>query len=84
VLQIFGGRIAGRIGLLRRLIRVLLISYAGWHNEPAGIEGPDGGEGRKVGDGSTGIVVCDWVGNNEDWDLVRCVVGMNSKLEFRE
>jgi len=38
--------------------------------------------GRK-GDGSTGIVVCDWVGNSGDWDLVRCIVGMNAKLELR-
>jgi len=45
------------------------------HNEAA--------EGRNVGDGSTGIVVCDWVGNNGDWDLVRCIVGMNSKLELK-
>ncbi|KAF2842539.1 phosphatidylinositol phospholipase C [Patellaria atrata CBS 101060] len=36
------------------------------------------------GDGSTGIVVCDWVGDKGDWDLVRCIVGMNSKLELRE
>jgi 1-phosphatidylinositol phosphodiesterase len=35
------------------------------------------------GDGSTGIVVCDWVGNNGDWNLVRCIVGMNAKLELR-
>jgi 1-phosphatidylinositol phosphodiesterase len=35
------------------------------------------------GDGSTGIVVCDWVGNNGDWDLVRCIVGHNAKLELR-
>jgi len=40
--------------------------------------------GKKVGDGTTGIVVCDWVGNNGDWDLVRCIVGMNAKLELRE
>lgn len=38
---------------------------------------------KEVGDGSTGIVVCDWVGNNGDWDLVRCIVGHNSKLEMR-
>lgn len=38
----------------------------------------------RVGDGSTGIVVCDWVGYKGDWDLVRCIVGMNSKLEMRE
>ena len=44
-----------------------------------------GAEGEKgVGDGSTGIVVCDWVGNNGDWDLIRCIVGMNAKLELRE
>lgn len=35
-----------------------------------------------LGDGSTGIVVCDWVGLNGDWDLVRCVVGMNAKLQM--
>lgn len=36
------------------------------------------------GDGSTGVVVCDWVGEDGDWDLVRCIVGMNSYLEMRE
>ncbi|MCJ1286228.1 hypothetical protein MMC26_005573 [Xylographa opegraphella] len=41
-------------------------------------------QGKKVGDGCTGIVVCDWVGNNGNWDLVRCIVGMNAKLELRE
>jgi 1-phosphatidylinositol phosphodiesterase len=55
------------------------------HNESTRIGGPDDGEGRKnIGDGSTGIVVCDWVGLNGDWDLVRCIVGMNAKLELRE
>lgn len=42
-----------------------------------------GHEGKKVGDGGTGIVVCDWVGNNGDWDLVRCIVGMNARLQSR-
>ncbi len=37
-----------------------------------------------LGDGSTGIVVCDWVGYKGNWDLVRCIVGMNAKLEMRE
>ncbi|MCJ1407645.1 hypothetical protein MMC19_001716 [Ptychographa xylographoides] len=46
------------------------------HNEP--------GAGKQVGDGCTGIVVCDWVGNNGDWDIVRCIVGMNAKLRLRE
>jgi 1-phosphatidylinositol phosphodiesterase len=34
----------------------------------------------KKGDWSTGIVVCDWVGLDGDWDLVRCIVGMNARL----
>ncbi|EXJ58898.1 1-phosphatidylinositol phosphodiesterase [Cladophialophora yegresii CBS 114405] len=40
------------------------------------------GEHGKVKDGdwSTGIVVTDWVGLGGDWDLVRCIVGMNAKL----
>jgi 1-phosphatidylinositol phosphodiesterase len=54
------------------------------HNESTGI-GVEGGAGQKsIGDGSTGIVVCDWVGAGGDWDLVRCIVGMNAMLEFRE
>lgn len=36
------------------------------------------------GDGATGIVVCDWVGKDGDWDLVRCIVGMNARLEMRQ
>jgi 1-phosphatidylinositol phosphodiesterase len=35
-------------------------------------------------DWSTGVVVCDWVGDRGDWDLVRCIVGMNSKLLVRQ
>jgi 1-phosphatidylinositol phosphodiesterase len=31
----------------------------------------------KSGDGSTGVVIMDCVGENGDWDLVRLVVGMN-------
>jgi 1-phosphatidylinositol phosphodiesterase len=38
---------------------------------------------RKLGDGGTGIVVCDWVGNNGDWDLIRCIIGMNAKLQLK-
>ena len=34
-----------------------------------------------VGDGSTGIVVCDWVGHEGNWDIVRCIIGMNSRFE---
>ncbi|KAH8598820.1 phosphatidylinositol phospholipase-like protein C [Bisporella sp. PMI_857] len=36
------------------------------------------------GDGGTGIVVCDWVGIDGDWDLIRCIVGHNAKLELLE
>ncbi|PSS19991.1 hypothetical protein M430DRAFT_100960 [Amorphotheca resinae ATCC 22711] len=55
------------------------------HHESAKIGAKDGGEeGKGKGDGGTGIVVCDWVGLNGDWDLVRCIVGMNAMLEFKE
>ena len=43
------------------------------------IAGEKGGK-VKDGDWSTGIVVTDWVGLDGDWDLVRCIVGMNAKL----
>ncbi|KAK3398077.1 PLC-like phosphodiesterase [Sordaria brevicollis] len=36
-----------------------------------------------VGDAGTGIVVTDWVGNNGDWDLIRCIVGWNARLQLR-
>jgi 1-phosphatidylinositol phosphodiesterase len=42
-----------------------------------------GAQEKGNGDGSTGVVVCDWVGHNGDWDLVRCIVGMNARLESR-
>ena len=55
------------------------------HNETEGVERSEGeNEAVKRGDGGTGIVVCDWVGHKGDWDLVRCIVGMNAKLEMRE
>jgi len=38
------------------------------------------GGGVKEGDWSTGVVVADWVGLDGDWDLVRCIVGMNARL----
>jgi len=44
-----------------------------------GVEGM-GLKGLGVGDGGTGIVVTDWVGAHGDWDLIRCVVGMNARL----
>lgn len=35
------------------------------------------------GDWSTGVLVTDWVGKDGDWDLVRCIVGMNARLRLR-
>ncbi|EMD61539.1 hypothetical protein COCSADRAFT_28875 [Bipolaris sorokiniana ND90Pr] len=35
------------------------------------------------GDGSTGVVIMDCVGENGDWDLVRLVVGMNMGVLLR-
>lgn len=55
------------------------------HHETDVTSGAGGdGERSPVGDGGTGIVVCDWVGYKGDWDLVRCIVGMNAMLEMRE
>lgn len=51
--------------------------------------GRHGEEGKgpkqlRVGTAGTGIVISDWVGANGDWDLVRCVVGMNARLQFTQ
>lgn len=35
-----------------------------------------------MGNGSTGIVVCDWVGKNGNWDLINCIIGMNARLQM--
>ena len=43
-------------------------------------EGGQGPKKLKAGCCSTGIVVTDWVGYNDDWDLIRCIVGMNAML----
>ncbi|KAI9840038.1 MAG: hypothetical protein M1819_000230 [Sarea resinae] len=40
-------------------------------------------DGGGDGDGGTGIVVCDWVGFHDDWDLVRCIVAMNARLHVK-
>ncbi|KAL9090885.1 MAG: hypothetical protein Q9165_005093 [Trypethelium subeluteriae] len=48
-------------------------------------EGEGGGlEEESAGDWGTGVVVLDWVGRGGDWDVVRCIVGMNARLLFRE
>lgn len=41
-------------------------------------------EAEGESDWSTGILVTDWVGKDGDWDLARCIVGMNSRLKFRQ
>ena len=48
--------------------------------------GSPGGEGSAAesGDAATGIVVTDWVGHHGDWDLIRCIVGWNARLQLRE
>ncbi|KAL1866443.1 hypothetical protein VTK73DRAFT_4700 [Phialemonium thermophilum] len=43
-----------------------------------------GPNGLDVGDASTGIVVTDWVGNDGDWDLIRCIVGWNARLQLKK
>ncbi|KAI1817989.1 phosphatidylinositol-specific phospholipase C [Poronia punctata] len=43
-----------------------------------------GPAGLKVGDAATGIVVTDWVGLHGDWDLIRCIVGWNAKLQLKQ
>ena len=50
------------------------------HNEKDHTEHEQGGQIGNGGNGSTGIVVCDWVGHKGNWDLVKCIVGMNAKL----
>ncbi|CAK1355963.1 1-phosphatidylinositol phosphodiesterase [Cercospora beticola] len=45
-----------------------------------GDKGADGAGEKVQGDGGVGIVVCDWVGKDGDWDLIRAIVTMNSKL----
>nr|XP_036583520.1 1-phosphatidylinositol phosphodiesterase [Colletotrichum truncatum]KAF6792563.1 1-phosphatidylinositol phosphodiesterase [Colletotrichum truncatum] len=48
------------------------------HGEPG--KGP---HQLNVGDAATGIIVTDWVGANGDWDLIRCIVGMNARLQLK-
>ncbi|KAH8158956.1 hypothetical protein CIB48_g9293 [Xylaria polymorpha] len=42
-----------------------------------------GPAGLEVGDATTGVVVTDWVGLHGDWDLIRCIVGWNAKLQLK-
>ena len=46
---------------------------------------PGKGPGQlTIGDAATGIVVTDWVGHHGDWDLIRCIVGWNARLQLRQ
>lgn len=45
---------------------------------------PRDGSGLDIGDAATGIVVTDWVGNHGDWDLIRCIVGWNARLQLQQ
>lgn len=40
--------------------------------------------GGDDGDWSTGILVTDWIGKDGDWNLARCIVGMNAKLMLKQ
>ncbi|RAL00989.1 phosphatidylinositol-specific phospholipase C [Aspergillus ibericus CBS 121593] len=51
---------------------------------PATVEHLCRTHGEGDGDWSTGILVTDWVGLDGDWDLVRCIVGMNARLLYRQ
>ena len=42
------------------------------------------GDDCGVGDGSTGIVVCDWIGDEGDWSIVNCILGYNAKFMSRK
>ncbi|KAL1838594.1 hypothetical protein VTJ49DRAFT_2490 [Mycothermus thermophilus] len=46
---------------------------------------PQKGPGKlDIGDSATGIVVTDWVGHRGDWDLIRCIVGWNARLQLQQ
>ena len=47
-------------------------------------EAGKGPAGLSVGDAGTGVVVTDWVGANGDWDLLRCIVGWNARLQLKQ
>lgn len=49
-----------------------------------GDKGVDGPGDAFNGDGGVGIVVTDWVGKDGDWDLIKTIVAMNSRLLLRQ
>ncbi|KAG9232053.1 phosphatidylinositol phospholipase-like protein C [Amylocarpus encephaloides] len=60
-----------------------IVGYLCRHHHAPPMKGGDGDDEKEVGHGSTGVVVCDWVGHDGDWDLVRCIVGMNARIELK-
>jgi len=55
------------------------IEYLCMHHGAPG-KGPGG---LSIGDAATGVVVTDWVGAHGDWDLLRCIVGWNARLQLK-
>ncbi|KAA8648616.1 hypothetical protein EYZ11_001573 [Aspergillus tanneri] len=51
---------------------------------PAAVDHLCRNHGESDGDWATGILVTDWVGLDGDWDLARCIVGMNARLKLRQ
>ena len=47
-------------------------------------EAGKGPGGLSVGVAATGVVVTDWVGVDGDWDLLRCIVGWNARLQLKQ
>ncbi|KAK4181339.1 PLC-like phosphodiesterase [Triangularia setosa] len=66
-------RIAGKVN--PRMVEYLCRDHA--------VEGRGGLDDQVVGDAATGVVVTDWVGHGGDWDLVRCIVGWNARLQLK-
>lgn len=57
------------------IVEYLCVRHAEKGKGPAQLE---------VGDAGTGIVVTDWVGHDGDWDLLRCIVAWNARLQLKE
>ncbi|KAK4658666.1 hypothetical protein QC762_103570 [Podospora pseudocomata] len=66
-------RIAGKVN--PRMVEYLCRNHA--------VEGKGSLGDKVVGDAATGVVVTDWVGHGGDWDLVRCIVGWNARLQLK-
>lgn len=65
-------RVAARVN--PSIIEYLCLKHAEEGQGPAQLD---------IGDAGTGIVVTDWVGLEDDWDLIRCIVGWNARLQLK-